>query len=90
MKLRQITVTEAARNFSDLVSSIHYQGHGALLVKGGKPMVRMVPARRPRTGEELAALWPTLAHLTPAEAGSFERDLLASRGHLHPLASKWD
>jgi antitoxin (DNA-binding transcriptional repressor) of toxin-antitoxin stability system len=90
MGLKQITVTEAARNFSELVSRIHYQGDGALLVKGGKPMVRMVPARRPRTGGELAALWSSLAHLSPAEAAGLERDLLASRRKLRPLTSKWD
>jgi antitoxin (DNA-binding transcriptional repressor) of toxin-antitoxin stability system len=90
MKLRQITVTEAARNFSELVSRIHYQGNGALLLKGGKPMVKIVAARRTNTGAELAAIWPTLHHLSPADAALFEHDLLASRRKLRPLASKWE
>lgn len=89
MALQQITVTEAARNFSELVNRIHYQGDSALLLKGGKPMVKMVPANRPKTGAELAALWPTLAHLTLGEAESFESDLLAARRTLRPLVSKW-
>jgi antitoxin (DNA-binding transcriptional repressor) of toxin-antitoxin stability system len=89
MAIKQITVTDAARNFSELVSRIHYQGDSALLVKGGKPMVKIVPANRPKTGGELAALWPQLAHLSPAEATSFERDMLTSRRRLPPLASKW-
>jgi hypothetical protein len=28
------TVTEASRNFSDLVSRVHYQGESTLLIKG--------------------------------------------------------
>ena len=90
MALREITVTEAARNFSELVSRIHYQGDSALLTKGGKPMVTMTSARRPKTGRELAALWPTLPHLSPAEAEGFERDLLASRRNVPPPAPRWD
>ena len=89
MAMKHITVTDAARNFSELVSRIHYQGDTALLLKGGKPMAKIVPANRPKTGGELAALWPQLTHLTSSEAASFERDLLTSRRHLPPLSSKW-
>ncbi len=89
MAIKQITVTDAARNFSELVSRIHYQGDSALLIKGGKPMARIVPATRPKTGGELADLWPKLTHLSPTEAEGFERDLLTSRRKLPPLASKW-
>lgn len=90
MAFKEITVTEAARNFSELVSRIHYQGDCTLLVKGGKPMVRMSPANRPKTGGELAALWPALTHLNPDEAESFERDLRTSRERLRPITSSWD
>ena len=31
------SVTEAARNFSDLISRVHFRGESALLLKGGKP-----------------------------------------------------
>jgi antitoxin (DNA-binding transcriptional repressor) of toxin-antitoxin stability system len=90
MALKQITVTEAARNFSELVSRIHYQGDSALLTKGGKPMVRMTSVRQRKTGGELAAIWPNLPHLSLAEAESFERDLLESRRGVPPLAPRWD
>ena len=33
----------------------------------------------PKTGAQLAALWPRLSHLTPDEAAAFERDLAAAR-----------
>jgi antitoxin (DNA-binding transcriptional repressor) of toxin-antitoxin stability system len=90
MAIKQITVTEAARNFSELVSRVHYQGGTTILVKGGKPMVKLSPADRPKTGRELAALWPNRPTLSPDEAASFERDLNNSRGRLGPIASKWE
>lgn len=89
--MRTLSVTDAARNFSDLVSSVHYRGESALLLKGGRPMVRVVPARSPRTGRELAALWPRLPQLSPAEADAMVRDLAAARAALGPVPSpQWD
>ena len=90
MEPSKITVTEADRNFSELVSRIHYQGGTAILVKGGKPMVKLSPASRPKTGRELAALWNKRPALSPDEAASFERDLTDSRNRLGPLVSKWE
>lgn len=90
MAPKQITVTEAARNFSELVSRVHYQGGTTILVKGGKPMVKLSPACRPKTGRELAALWPKRPILIPDEAASFERDTADSRSRLGPLVSKWE
>jgi len=90
MAIKQISVTEAARNFSELVSRVHYQGGTTILLKGGKPMVKLSPANRPKTGRELAALWPEHPALSPDEAASFERDLNYSRSRLGPFASKWE
>ena len=44
MKERMITVTEAARNFSDCVSRVHYQAMTFGLQKNGKLLARLVPA----------------------------------------------
>jgi antitoxin (DNA-binding transcriptional repressor) of toxin-antitoxin stability system len=90
MATPHLSVTDAARNFSDLVSRVHYQGVTTILVKGGKPMVKVSPASRPKTGRELAALWPRLPLLTAPEAASFERDLAHARRRLGPLVSKWE
>jgi antitoxin (DNA-binding transcriptional repressor) of toxin-antitoxin stability system len=90
MALKQITVTEAARNFSELVSRVHYQGGTTILVKGGKPMVKLSPAFRPKTGKELAALWPKRPLLSPHEAASFERDMTDSRRRIGRVVSKWE
>ena len=88
--MKTLTVTEAARNFSDLVSRVHYQGESTLLVKGGRPMVKLTPVRRPVTGRDLAATWPGLRHMAPAEAETFSRDIEGARNKLPPLLSKWD
>ena len=90
MALRHITVTEAARNFSELVSRVHYQGGATILVKGGKPMVKISTACRPKTGRELAALWPNRPILGPDEAARFERDMANSRSRLGPPVPKWE
>ena len=53
-------------------------------------MVKLTPASRPKTGRELAALWPTRPALSPDEATSFERDMNDSRKRLGPHVSKWE
>jgi antitoxin (DNA-binding transcriptional repressor) of toxin-antitoxin stability system len=88
--MRTVTVTEAARNFSDLVSRVHHRRESALLVKGGRPMVRIELAQERLTGRELAALWPSIRHLRPGEAERFARDLDAARAAPPRLRSKWD
>jgi antitoxin (DNA-binding transcriptional repressor) of toxin-antitoxin stability system len=88
--MKTVTVTEAARNFSELVSRVHYQGETALLIKGGRPMAKVTPARRPRTGRDLALVWPTLPRLDAREAKAFDRDLSEARRRLPEIKSKWD
>ncbi len=90
MQLPVITVTEVSRNLSDFFSRVHYQGSGALVVKGGKPLVKVTPARRFKTCGELAALWPTLPQIPPMEAVRFERDLKVAKRNFIPMAAKWD
>jgi len=44
---------------------------------------------KPKTGAELAALWPSCFHLTRAEADDFARDLEAARQST-PKALVWE
>jgi hypothetical protein len=46
-------------------------------------------ATKPKTGAELAALWPNSFHLTPQEADDFERDLEAAHQN-PPKALAWE
>ncbi len=74
-----------------MINRVFYRGETAVLVRGGKPVAKIVPVRRPgKTGKELAAVWPKLPHLSPAEAELLERDLAAARQALPTLISKWD
>jgi antitoxin (DNA-binding transcriptional repressor) of toxin-antitoxin stability system len=40
---RHISVTAAARGFSDLINRIRYRGESAVLVKNGAPVARITP-----------------------------------------------
>ena len=76
---REMTVTEAARNFADVVSRAFYLGESTKLIKNGRAVARIVPvedAARPHTGAELAKLWadPNRPRLSPDEAGALEAD----------------
>jgi hypothetical protein len=45
----------------------------------------------PKTGAELAAIWPTLFHLTSEEADDLARDLDADRRNQNPpQAPEWE
>jgi hypothetical protein len=46
-------------------------------------------ATMPKTGAELAALWPGCFHLSPAEANDFARDLEDARQN-PPKALMWE
>jgi antitoxin (DNA-binding transcriptional repressor) of toxin-antitoxin stability system len=88
---RTITVTEAARGFADLVNRVLYRRESALLLRGGKPVAKIVPIdESAKTGSELASLWPTLPHLGVIEAEAFARDLERARSSLPQPAHKWD
>jgi antitoxin (DNA-binding transcriptional repressor) of toxin-antitoxin stability system len=52
MSEKAISVTEAARNFSDCINRVHYQGTTFILHKNGSAVARIVPMekKKPRTG----------------------------------------
>lgn len=51
-----ISVTEAARNFAEVVNRAYYRHETTTLLKNGKPVARIVPAGTSmRTGKEIAA-----------------------------------
>ena len=91
MTERTLTVTEAARNFADLVNRVYYRGESALLLKNGTPVARIIPVESVRrTGAEIAAQWDDLPHLPPEEAEAFARDIEEARRELPPLPDLWE
>jgi len=86
-----MTVTEASRSFSKLVSRVQHRRASLLILKRGKPVARLVPlALNHNTTKDLAAAWPGLPHLKPEEAAQFGRDIAAARASLPPPKSAWD
>lgn len=86
---KDITVTEAARNFADCVNRAHYQNVTFVLRRNGSPVARLVPdGEKVCTGRELAAAL-TDAGLTDAEAKAWHDDLRGARQLLKPLPDKW-
>jgi prevent-host-death family protein len=61
-----LTVTEAARNFSDLVNRVLYRGEVFVIERGGQPVCRIVPAKPAKfTVRDLAQLLKTIPKPDP-------------------------
>jgi antitoxin (DNA-binding transcriptional repressor) of toxin-antitoxin stability system len=54
MQTRSISVTEAARNFSDCVNRARYQGVTFVLHRNGVPVARLVPELVPEAQKQSA------------------------------------
>lgn len=89
MSEKTITVTEAARNFTDCVNRAHFQNTTFVLIKNGVPFARLVPAGEPVCkGKDLAAVLATVP-LSAKEAQAWQRDLKAARKKLKAPTDKW-
>lgn len=85
-----LTVTEAARNFSDVISRTFYRHETTVLLKGGKPVARIVPAASASvTGRELAAGWADIPHLAASDAESLGRDIDSASKSLSAPRDPW-
>lgn len=86
-----MSVTEAARHFSDVVNRCVYRGESTLLLRSGEPVARISPAGGVGvTGSEFAQLWLEMGHLDAEDAADFFNTVNQSRAQ-HPMPdSKWD
>ena len=81
MSDRTISVTEAARGFSDLINRVRYLGESAVLVKNRTPVARIAPVTAEPTrctAAELAGRLPVL-QLPPEEADRFSLQVSLNR-----------
>jgi antitoxin (DNA-binding transcriptional repressor) of toxin-antitoxin stability system len=86
---KDISVTEAARNFADCVNRVHYQNVTFVLLKNGSPVARLVPDNeKVCTGKDLAEALAKIK-LTEGEAADWHRDLKTARKSLKPPTDKW-
>ena len=76
-----LTVTEAARNFADVVNRAYYRHEATTLLKNGKPVARVVPAAAMvKTRKEIAVRLPSKRpRLTRKDAEDFEASLRDAR-----------
>lgn len=87
---KNLTVTEAVRNFSEIIGRVRFHGERFVLTKGGKPVAELGPAvaaARVRLGE-VPALLAALPHLEPEDAERFAQDLERSRQALGMIPPK--
>jgi len=95
MKTVSISVTEAARNFSDCINRARYQGTTFILHKNGTPVARIVPEKPPKKatkGRDLAAALRAAlkdVHLTPEEAEEWRNELQEARKALLLPKDRW-
>jgi prevent-host-death family protein len=89
----EITVTEASRNFGEIIDRAHYRGERFILTKGGKAVVEMTPLRRHSmvTAADLRRTLKGIRHLNKEEAEAFARDLDEARRSIpEPGGDPWE
>ncbi len=92
-KTRRVTVTEAARNFADLVNRAFYRHETTVLMKNGVPVAHIAPAAPAGipASEALARWRPESTTLRgTAAADAMARDLAGARRTLPAVGSPWD
>jgi antitoxin (DNA-binding transcriptional repressor) of toxin-antitoxin stability system len=90
--IKRISATNAARNFSDLINRVRYQGTSFEIERGNEVIARIVPAGTPMTLSiaELNEQWTRLPRLDPEDAVLFEEDLKDIRQNAHLPDALWD
>jgi len=85
---KQLSVTDAARNFSDVVNRAYYRGETTVLLRSGQPVAKITPIGPAEcTGSQLAHRLNTMHHLSSKEAEAFADDLEAARMELNQWPS---
>ena len=74
-----MSLTDAARQFPDIIRKVMTLGETIVLTEGTRPLVHVSPAGPTPTGADLAAIWPSLPHLDEEDAAAFEADVFSAR-----------
>jgi antitoxin (DNA-binding transcriptional repressor) of toxin-antitoxin stability system len=88
----KMTVTEAARNFSEIVNRAHYRGERFVLMKSNKPVAEIGPVHLGKKLSELPDLIKKMPRLTEIEADDFMKDIQTARDELanESLRDPWE
>lgn len=87
----KLSVTEAVRQFSDLINRVYYRGESVILTKGNKAVVQINPinTKTKSTLNTLSELINFLPNLSQEEAKLFEKDVKEGRKMLLPPKDRW-
>lgn len=71
--MEQLTATDVARRFSDVLNRTKYRGESFLIERGGEVIAQITPAGQGCTPAELAALFQSLPSVDAAYWDDVER-----------------
>jgi antitoxin (DNA-binding transcriptional repressor) of toxin-antitoxin stability system len=85
--IQTITVTDAVRNFSELLNSIRYRGDRYTILKGGKPAATIGPAAGSVKERKLSDLKDIIRNLPRLEedGDAFARDIARAVAAISPV-----
>ncbi|PKL42039.1 MAG: antitoxin [Candidatus Riflebacteria bacterium HGW-Riflebacteria-1] len=75
-----LSVTDTARNFSDIINRVTYKGEKFILLKGKKAVAEISPVKTGRPLSELQEVLESLPALSSDELEDFATDLERIRG----------
>ena len=86
--IQTITVTDAVRNFSELLNGIRYRGERYIILKGGKPAATIGPAVGSVKERKLSDLKEIMLNLPRLEedGDAFARDIMQAIAVQPPLS----
>lgn len=89
---RNISVTDAARNFAEYLNRVAYRGESFVLMRGRKPVAQLSPVPTGVKVRDLPDFFASLPRLTPEEAESFAADIERARSELAaiPVRDPWE
>lgn len=90
-KIRRVSVTEAARNFADIVNRAFYRGETTVLTRNGVAVAHIAPASPiGLPAHEVLRRWKMRRRLDPAEGEALARDIEDARKSIPPLRDPWE
>jgi hypothetical protein len=90
-RVRRASVTEAARNFADIVNRAFYRHETTVLMKNGVAVAHIAPAEPAGvSAREVLSRWRLMPHLSPGEAEEMRGDLAEARRKTGAIRSPWD
>lgn len=88
---KTITVTEAARNFSNIINRVYYQGNTFLLTRGREVVACLSAVNKPTTGAMFARHWQERPRLDAEDAAHWEAEISELKAaNESPVDSAWD